>query len=110
MMVRLFSLRQWCCMLRVSWTDICLFPGPARRGGGPGADGSAKSSKRAKASKEPGAAREAGPGLRSRSAVADIVCHLSRWGGGFVVLKMMMVLRMTMMMKVRVPGMMVVVL
>ena len=34
-MVGLFSLRQWCCMRRVSWTDICLFPGP-RAGGGPG--------------------------------------------------------------------------
>jgi hypothetical protein len=34
-MVDLFSLRQWCCMQRVSWTDICLFPGP-RAGGGPG--------------------------------------------------------------------------
>jgi hypothetical protein len=34
-MVELFSLRQWCCMRRVSWTDICLFPGP-RAGGGPG--------------------------------------------------------------------------
>jgi hypothetical protein len=68
-MVDLFSLRQWCCVQRVS----------CRRRAG--ADERAKASKRTEASKEPGAAREAGPVLRSRSAAADIVCHLSRWGG-----------------------------
>ena len=58
-------------MQRVSWTDICLFPrsaGRRRAGAGERAEG--------KASKEPGAAREAVPGLRSRSAAADVVCHL----------------------------------
>jgi hypothetical protein len=64
-----------------------------------GADERGEASKRTEASKEPGAAGEAGQGLRSRSAAADIVCHLSRWGGGFIVLRMVMVLRMTVMIR-----------